>query len=87
MLAPSRGLWNRSGEPARWMEKIGTGLNMERVAPSKSGFSPPSPPIVTVQSPDTDGRNGSTEVGDGSVMTGCAKAANGKAIVKMRATK
>jgi len=58
MLGLSRGLRNRSTEPARRMEKIGTGLNKLWFAPAKSGLYRPSAPIMTVQLPEGDGSIG-----------------------------
>src|SRR5882762_6619404 len=67
MLALSRGPRNCSVEPARRMEKIGTGLNMLRLAPSKSGLYSPPTPTMTVQLPETDGRRGNSKGGAGNV--------------------
>src|ERR1700732_4967871 len=61
MLALSRGPRNCSVEPARRMEKIGTGLSMLRLAPSKSGLYSPPTPTMTVQVPDTDGTMGNSK--------------------------
>src|SRR3982074_2767017 len=67
MLALSRGPRNCSVEPARRMEKIGTGLSMARLAPSKSGLYSPPTPTTTVQVPDTDGTMGNSKGGAGKV--------------------
>src|SRR4029077_12839769 len=67
MLALSRGPRNCSAEPARRMEKIGTGLNMLRLAPSKSGLYSPPTPTMTVQLPDADGTMGNPKGGAGNV--------------------
>src|SRR6202011_1256470 len=60
------------------MEKIGTGLSMLRLAPSKSGLYSPPTPTMTVQSPDTDGTIGSAKGGAGKVNAGWADAGSGK---------
>src|SRR3984885_7441592 len=67
MLGLSRGPRNCSVEPARRMAKIGTGLNMARLAPSKSGLYSPPTPTMTVQVPDTDGTMGNSKGGAGNV--------------------
>src|SRR6202795_5097666 len=67
MLALARGPRNCSVEPARRIAKIGTGLNMARLAPSKSGLYSPPTPTMTVQVPDTDGTMGNSKGGAGSV--------------------
>src|ERR1700737_3307739 len=77
MLAPSRGPRNCSVEPARRMEKIGAGLSMLRLAPSKSGVEAPSAPTMTVQVPDTGGRTGNSKGGAGNVTKGSAVATDG----------
>src|SRR5882757_4617039 len=69
MLALSRGPRNCSVEPARRIAKIGTGLNMLRLAPSKSGLYSPPTPTITVQLPDTDGTMGNSKGGAGNVNT------------------
>src|ERR1700681_2932581 len=78
MLALSRGPRNCSAEPARRMEKIGTGLNMLRFAPSKSGLYSPPTPTMTVQLPDTDGTMGNAKGGAGKVNAVWADAGSGK---------
>src|SRR5882757_8217430 len=76
MLALSRGPRNCSVEPARRMEKIGAGLSMLRLAPSKSGVEAPSAPTMTVQVPDSGGRTGNSKGGAGNVTKGSAVAAD-----------
>src|SRR5258708_36970225 len=67
MLAPSRGPRNCSVEPARRTEKIGTGLSLLRLAPSKSGLYSPPTPTMTVQLPDNDGPMGNSKGAAGNV--------------------
>src|ERR1700738_3705872 len=81
MLAPSRGPRNCSVEPARRMEKIGTGLNVYRLAPSKSGLYSPPAPTMTVQLPDTGGRKGNSKGGAGNVIAVWAATGPGKAAI------
>src|ERR1700676_1822634 len=79
MLAPPRGPRNCSVEPARRMEKIGTGLSMLCLEPSKSGLYSPPAPTMTVQLPDTDGTTGNSNGGAGNVNAVWADARCGKA--------
>src|ERR1700730_10654977 len=62
------------------MEKIGAGLSMLRLAPSKSGVEAPSAPTMTVQVPDTGGRTGNSKGGAGNVTRGSAVATAGTSI-------
>src|SRR5258708_1741277 len=61
------------------MENIGTGLSMLCLEPSKSGLYSPPAPIMTVQSPDTDGPMGNSKGGAGNVNAVWADAESGKA--------
>ncbi len=67
------------------MEKIGTGLSMLRLAPSKSGLYSPPTPTMTVQVPDTGGRTGNSKAGAGSVTSGSAVATAGTSVSAIKA--
>ena len=67
------------------MEKIGTGLSMLRLAPSKSGVYAPPTPTMTVQVPDTGGRMGNSNSGAGNVTSGSAAATDGASISAVKA--
>ena len=69
------------------MAKIGTGLSMLRLAPSKSGLYSPPTPTMTVQVPDTGGSTGNSKGGAGNVTNGSAIAADGTSINAMRAAR
>src|SRR6267142_3830308 len=87
MLALSRGPRNCSAEPARRMEKIGTGLSMLRLAPTKSGLYSPPTPTMTVQLPDTDGTMGNSKGGAGNVKAVWADAESETAAMAARAVR